>query len=323
MTIKDIAAKCGVSIGSVDRALHNRKGISPRTRDRILETARTLGYVPNLTARGLVTGKTMIIGVIVFDLAHVYFAELVTAAISRLSEHGYFAQVTVSDKDPVRERLCIEQMSSLGVDGLLLTPIGGPASLDPILDKLNRPLVTVANYIGDKWSYIGVDYATATGDAVRFLSGRGYRRIVYLSPPLRNARFVNTFAIDRRLIGFRAAIDELPNVEGVVMDDADYLSRIRALDLEHARTVVLCSSDVYALKVLTMFTGRGVRVPNDVGIMGFDNISTLAHVHPALTTVDTSIESIGSGAADAVVESIRGRSVSRLVPHRIVRGETA
>lgn len=322
MTIKDIAAKCGVSIGSVDRALHNRKGINTETRELILETARSLGYVPNLAARGLVTGKTMVIGLIVFDLAHAYFAELVTAAISRLSERGYFAHVTVSDKDPERERLSIRQMSSLGVDGLLLTPIGVGPWFDSLLATLNRPVVTVANYIGERWPYVGIDYARATEDAVEFLVRQGYGRIIFLSPPLRGSTGVNTYAIDRRLAGFKSAMDSHPTVDAPIIDGPQYLDRIERLDLAAARTAVLCSSDVYALKVLTFFTSKGVRVPDDVGIMGFDNIGTLAHVHPALATVDTSIESIGIEAADTLLDSIRGQSVSKILPHRIIPGET-
>ena len=122
ITIKDLARLCGVSVGTVDRALRNRQGIRRETRERILASAREHGYKPNIVARNLRTRRTWEIGLVVHDLDNEFFAELVNAIQEIAWKKGYFIQIAVSRRQPERERTALEHMAGRNVDGIILFP---------------------------------------------------------------------------------------------------------------------------------------------------------------------------------------------------------
>lgn len=324
VNIKALAERCGVSIGSVDRALHNRPGINALTRKRIIDKAKELRYRPNLPARSLVMGTTKTVGIVVFDLVHAFFSQLVTAAISRLRQEGYFASVAVSEKERAEERKCLEQMSSLDVDGIIVFPMNKGREFDAFLKGLHKPIVTVGNLVSQSWPYVGVDYEKASFDAVAYIASRGYRRIVYLCPPLATRGEENRYAVEMRAAGYARAMRTIPGLDKPkVISGPGYLAHIDRLEFGTAsKTAILCSSDIYALKILTYLTKKGIRIPEDVGLMGFDNIDTLQYVHPTLATVDCLISEIGSRAAECLLKELSGEYLSPVIGHRIIAGET-
>jgi LacI family transcriptional regulator len=324
ITTKTLARMCGVSVGSVDRALHNRPGISEQTKAKILKTAEAVGYRPHLPARSLVTGKTNTVGIIVFDLSHTYFSQVVTACISRLTDAGYFAYVAVSNQHTDEERRCLDNMASLGVDGIIVLPINKGTDFHQFVKSLNRPIVTIGNFLSRDWPFVSVDYESACFDAVEFLAMRGYRRIVHLSPPLARNREINAYAVERRAEGYRRAIRSLSGLEAPeIITGSRYLDQLDELRLSaNNATAILCSSDVYALRALTYLTKKGARIPGDLGLMGFDNIETLEYIHPSLATVDCSIRETGSRAAECLLSEFAGEYVSPILPHTIIEGET-
>ncbi len=325
VTTKDIARICGVSRGSVDRALHDKPGISRDTMERILRVSRELGYRADLLARGLVKGRTNTIGVVVFDLAHEFFAELVSAIMDCAKAAGYFAYVALSQKAQDEETEALERLAGLNVDGFVILPVGKGKEFERYLCSLNRPLVTIANRLSRKWPFVGLDDRRATCEAVRHIASRGYDRIVYVSPPLGERQDVNLYTVQQRYLGYRDALRATfgPN-KAVVLRTHEYLAAIDCLDLRSERTAFMCHSDIFALRILRHLQSRGYSVPEDAGVMGFDNIETLQFVRPSLATVDFHIQEIGKRAFECLLGHIKGERTASVVvvEHHIVAGDS-
>lgn len=145
ITSTRLAAICGVSQGTVDRALNGRPGIKEETRRRILQKAEELGYVKDMRASGLVRGASWLIGLVLFDLRNEYFAQLASAVEARARALGYTVVLLLTDRDPARERDSVRRLCGLGADGILLCPAGRGEAYEQWLRGLRVPLVTVGN----------------------------------------------------------------------------------------------------------------------------------------------------------------------------------
>lgn len=302
VTIKDLARLCGVSVGTVDRALRDREGIRPATRERILATARQHGYKPNIVARALKTRRTWDVGLVVHDLDNEFFAELVNAIQETAWKKGYFIQIAVSRRDPEREKTALEHMAGRNVDGILLFPTSVDPGFDGFLSSLGRPLVTIANKVSPAWPFVGLSDRAVLREATRQIISRGYRRLAYVGPLDAFPTRINLYEIEERWAGVKEAAAETPGVQTVLFSGADYVEQVRALDLGAVRTAVVCASDVFALEVLTDLRSRGVQVPRDVGLMGFDSIDALRYISPRVSTVEYPIQRMGEAAFSLLVE---------------------
>ncbi len=302
ITIKDLARLCGVSVGTVDRALRNRQGISAATRERILTSAREHGYKPNIVARNLKTRRTWEIGLIVHDLDNEFFAELVNAVQEIAWKKGYFIQIAVSRREPERERSALEHMAGRNVDGILLFPTSADPGFDAFLQGLGRRIVTIANRVSPAWPFVGLSDRSIMREATRAIVARGYKRLVFVGPFDAFAAPINLYEIEERYAGFKEALAGLPGVEGSLLSRTDYVEQIRRMDLQSARTAVICASDIFALEIMTDLRGRGVPVPAAVGLMGFDSIDALRFISPRLSTVEYPIQRMGEIAFSLLVE---------------------
>jgi LacI family transcriptional regulator len=302
VTIKDLARLCGVSVGTVDRALRDRAGIRPATRERILATAQEHGYKPNFVARALKTRRTWDVGLIVHDLDNEFFAELVNAIQETAWKKGYFIQIAVSRRDPERERTALEHMAGRNVDGILLFPTSVDPGFDSFLQSLGRPVVTIANKVSPSWPFVGLSDRAILRDATREIISRGYRRLAYVGPLDAFPSRINLYEIQERWAGLQEAAAEAVGVQAILLSRADYVEELRRLDLGAVRTAVICASDVFALEVLTDLRARGVQVPGDVGLMGFDSIDALRYISPRLSTVEYPIQRMGEAAFSLLVE---------------------
>ena len=284
---------------------------------------KSLPQIYRCSTRSLVTGRTHTIGVVVFDLQHPFSAQLVTSVLTRLRNAGYFSSVTVSSGDPDEETRCLEQMSSLNVDGIIMVPINKGRKFDEYLKSLGRPIVTVVNSVSKSWPYVGVDYRKASKDAVAHAAARGYRRILCLFPYYPRSRSENSHAITMLVKGYQKAISQIEGLaEPMIISGNDYIEKIDKLRFgKRQRTAILCSNDSLALELLTYLSNKGLSIPEDVGLMGFDNIEMLRHVHPPLATIDCSIEEIGKRAAECLLSEFKGEYLSPVVRHRIIPGE--
>lgn len=326
VTTKDIARICSVSVGTVDRALNNRPGISKKTKKRILQVAEQLNYQPDLRARSLVMGKTMTIGVVLFDLYNRSFAQLMNAIELRARESGYSIYITLTDKNPESEKKCIEDLVHRKVDGIILFTVNQGEHYDQYLNNFEIPIVTVFNYISDKWNYVGIQERSAMKDAVDYIISKNYKHFIYISPPLAYLGKTNIYTQEERLKGFLAGINENGiNNEPVIIKHSDYIAALDAMDFVNKdKTAIICSCDLYALEVMRYCKAKGINIPEDVGVMGFDNIDMLKYVSPILSTVQYPIEEIGFKSVESLIHKIEnGRFLSiSLLDYQIIEGES-
>lgn len=323
ITTTELAEICGVSIGTIDRALHNRPGIKSETKEKILKMAKELGYRPHLLARGLKQGKTMTFGVVVFDLANQFFAQLVEEIEERAKDAGYFVYLTITEGNIEEELDYLDSLSSLNVDGIILDPINGGAKFSQYLKSLKTPIVTIGNRVSKAFPFIGVKDRQAIKDAVAFIAAKGYRRIVYVSPPLSYKGEENIYSVEERLAGYKEGLKDaqMPH-KPIVIGEKAYLEKLDTIPLHEERTAILCSSDIYALEVLNYLRSKNITVPNDVGLMGFDRIQVLKYVTPSLSTIAYPIQELGRKAVACLLAQINNEPFApiELLDHRLIEG---
>jgi LacI family transcriptional regulator len=310
VTVKEIAQACGVSLGTVDRAFHGRSGISASTRQQILETAERLGYRPHLLAQRLKKGKSMTVGIVVIDLYNRFFSQLVDAMEKEARENGYFSYLTLTDYQPEEEWKCLDRLASMQVDGILLFPINRGEQFESHLATLGRPIVSVGNMISSNWHHVGIDDRKAIEDAMLYLLRKGYERIAYVTPDLKSRKGQNAFEITERLEAYKTFVNkELKAQNPLILDRGNYVRSVQAMLREGARkTGLLCYNDIYALEAIKTLSELGVRVPEDIGIMGFDNIDTVEYTSPRLSTVAYPIVEMGKTAFHTLKTLMEGNS---------------
>ena len=321
VTIKDVARAAGVSASTVCRALSTPELVSPVTRERVRDTAASLGYHPNRAARGLITGRTGNLGLLVPDLTNPFFPSVVKGMQARAHEADYAVFLADTDEDPAAEVGLVRKLSKQ-VDGIVLC---SPRMSDEDLRALaeDTPLVLVNRRIGRVPS-VSVAFVDGMRQAVHHLVALGHRRIAYVAGPR------TSWANRERLRALRAVAGPagaelieighvLPQFEGGVAA-ADQV-------LAASVTAVIAFNDLVALGLLNRFAARGVAVPGELSVLGFDDIALSAMVHPSLTTVAQPKEQAGRAGVDLLLQLLeppgRPGAVRRELPtHLVVRGST-
>jgi DNA-binding LacI/PurR family transcriptional regulator len=328
ITTKELAKICNVSRGTVDRALNGRPGISSATRERIQQVAREYHYRPHLIASSLSRGKSMSIGVVVFDLKNRFFSQMSNAISLTARSHGYFTYISVTEKDIESEKQILHNLASRRVDGLIMLPITQGRVYIRELKELEIPIVTIGNQLPGI-PHVSINDFKAAYDSAEYISRAGYKRICFVCPPLRkkgagNGR-LNIASQDQRAQGFMSFMEKKRGMKYEILMGKDFssvaASMVRA---GKEKTAFFCSSDVYALELLKFFRETGISVPKDVGLMGFDNLDILAFINPRITTVSTSIEEAGKQAMETLLKLITGEKVKKTnyVPFQICPGDT-
>lgn len=327
VTIKHIAQVCKVSEGTVDRALNNRGGISQKTKTRILKVVKELNYLPNHLARGLAKGQTYTIGVVLFDVENQYFAQLMTAMEVRARELGYVVFPIFTHHKIENEKIALQQFKTRQVDGIILFSVQFGKDFEEQLHAMQVPIVAIGNRISNAYTYVGIDERESMKDAVKHVLDKGYEQIIYVCPPLINRGKVNLYTLEKRLAGCIEALQEKGNPEPIVITDKDYINIINGMDWDSSiRKAIVCPADLYALEILRFFKKKKIRVPEQVGIMGFDDIDMLKYINPRLSTVQYPAKDIAITAVNHLIEEINGDQNKHmnalLIQHQVVEGES-
>jgi len=324
--MKELALYCGVSEGTVDRALNGRKGIKESTKQRILDAAEELGYRPNHLARCLATGSTKTIGIVSVDLRNNFFALLIESIEMTAQENGYFISLILTHNDIEKERAAIQYMANRHVDGLILFPIGTGGVYIEELRNLHIPIVTIYNRLAPDFVHVDVDCRHIMKNMVSYLVERSYRRIIYVDPYFQEMkeRGINVYSIEQRRIGYLEGIREEMLGEGILVEDFDEKQLLSlAKNKDGRKTAFICRNDLPAVALLNIFRKWGIRVPEDVGIMGFDNIQILNSITPRIVSVDCGVQTIGRKAVISLLRMMRGEEVNDcIVGYKIVDGES-
>jgi len=324
VTSKDIARICGVSRGTVDRALNNKPRINPKTKEKILRVAKELGYRPDLLARSLVKGKTMSLGVVVFDIRNRYFAQLVNSIEMEAKKYDYMVNITLQEKDPEMEIRLINNLVDRRVDGIIVCPVNKGEEYEKFLKGLPVPVIVIGNMVSEDIPFIGIDEYKAANDATELILSKGYENIVFVCPPLADIEKENIYSHEQRLRGFLNAVND-KDIQYSVIGHWDYFKDIEnILANKIKKTALFCSGDTFAMDIVKYLRKINKNVPSDVGIMGFDGIDTLEYVTPSLATVYNPVEEIGVKAIENLMLMIDEKNIEKhiLVDYRVIEGDS-
>jgi LacI family transcriptional regulator len=326
-TLKQVARLARVSIKTVSRVLNSGAYVSDRTRRRVTRAIGQLGYRPNVLARGLVTGRSRSIGLVIADIVNPFFPPLVRAVEDVAAARGYNLILCDTDEDPVREREVISALLERQVDGLILCASRAPRSELVRLARDARHVVLVNRVISHPAvAAVVVNGAAGARRATTHLLDLGHRRIAYLAGPRRS------YSHQNRLRGYRQALearglsfDPRLVVGSTVSRAAGREAMAELLRLDQRPTAVFAFDDLMAIGALEELRAAGLHVPDDVAVVGFDDIELAAFVDPALTTVAQPKAEMGRLAANRLLDLIEGtangtpRKIITLTPELIVR----
>ena len=328
-TIKQVAARAGVSFTTVSHVVNRTRPVSDSARVRVEAAIAELGYFPSAVARALKTSQTRIVGVIVPNITNPFFSELMRGIEDVCERSNYSVFLCNGDDDPARQGRSLDTLLERRVDGLLLaTPTGPGAPLARRLSAARLKTVVVDRSVpGLGADRVRIDHPAGSRLAVEHLLALGHRRIACLAGP-------SSFAASRaRVMGWRRALERAgiaPQPHWLLEGDfrvADGYALTRELLRDKSDvTAIFASNDLLAIGALRAAAELGWPVPKRLSVIGFDGIEMGAFTYPPLTTVGYSIRSIGETAATVLIDRIAGRRTEPcdivVTPELIVREST-
>ena len=306
ITIIDVAQAAGVSYATVSRVLNNKAHVRAEKREAVLQAMAQLGYVANQQARSLAGGRSRVIGLLVHNLGSSYIGEITRGIDDELDRAEYNLMLYTTHRHKQRESSYAETIARGMADGLLLvTPID-PESYLFSLRKRGFPAVLIDHQgIGEGGPLVGATNWQGAYDATRYLIELGHRRIGIITGNLERG-----CAIDR-LAGYRAALaeDDLPDdpvlvSEGTFMQPSGFVCANSLLALSDPPTAIFASNDEMAFGAMEAIRNRGLRIPDDISIVGFDDIPQAASVYPPLTTVRQPLADMGRVATRMLLQLV-------------------
>ncbi len=300
--IRTVAALAKVSIATVSRTINGSPAVSDRLMKRVWQAIEQLNYFPNTHARSLVSGRSRILGIIVENITNPFFPELIQNFEEIAVAHGYEILVSSSNSDPAILTNCVRRMLERKVEGVAVMTFGEE---EPVLDQLTHrdiPMVLAEFRLDDpKTSTILLDYTTGVRAAVHHLMDLGHRRIGFLAGPHKLHSAIT------RENDFRTAMREAGlDVDPAWVIECDHTLRGGVAGFERLRalasqpTAVLCSNDMTAIGVLRAAYMSGLRVPQDLSVIGLDDIDFAEFTLPPLTTIRLSRADLARAAFDAL-----------------------
>jgi LacI family transcriptional regulator len=302
--------------------------IKDETRQRILDAVEQLQYVPNAMARGLRRQRSQMIGLLVPDIANPFFPEIILGAERVFSEAGFRLLLGNTDEDPEKERSYVELLRANVVEGLMLATAFTQDETVEELSRLGVPFVLVNRAHEGTTNYVVVNDRQATRSAVDYLIGIGHRRIAHVSGPLYTETGLARLRGYRE--GLRAAHIEYRD-DYVVEGDFKETSGARAVErlwqLPDPPTALMAANDLLALGALDACRRMGVQVPEELSIIGFNDVPVASMVTPSLTTVRVPLLEMGMASALRLLDLLEGRGTPSapivLDTELVVRSSTA
>ena len=309
VTIMDVAQEAGVSYATVSRVVNNKGYIKPETRERVMRAVTRLGYVANQQARSLASGRSQVIGLLVPGLETAYIGEIIRGIDEELASASYDLMLYTAHRRRTRESAYVATLTQGMADGLLLVLPRDPGAYLETLRRRRFPYVLIDHQgIDDAGPAVGATNRQGGYDATRHLIELGHRRIGFITGSL------DLGCSNDRLAGYHAALTEFglpidPGLirEGDFLQPAGFRCARELLELPQQPSAIFASNDVMAFGVMEAARVRGLRIPEDISIVGFDDIPQALHVHPPLTTVRQPLEQMGRLASRMLLRQIDDR----------------
>ena len=326
----DVARRAGVSTKTVSNVINGYVHVSPEMRTRVQRAVEDLGYVPNSTARTLRTGRTGVIAFAVPNLAGAYFAELATLITVAAEKRGFTILIDQTDGLLEREQRIAAGLRDHVIDGLVFSPltmtvpeISAASGSTPMVLLGERDTPSTVDHVV-------IDNVVAAREATEHLVSLGRRRIAAVGAPL--DVFTGTGSV--RLRGYREALENAGLEDSALVVPTGRLLRRhgaeaadRLLDLPRPPDALFCFNDAIAFGVMHALRRRGVRVPADIAVVGFDDVEEASYSNPTLTSVRPDKQGIAEAAIERLVSRLDGTTAHRpdavVIPHELVVRESS
>ena len=327
--MKDIATKIGVSVNTVSKALTNKPDISLQTKELVFKIAKELGYNYEIVTKSWGTQNTNVVGLVISDNANPFFAKVVKGVETTLQQQGYGLILCNTNEDYGKEKSAIDVLVQRGIDGIILTPSQSRDEDIAFLLSKKTPFVLLGRHFS---SYnvpsVISDDRDGAYKAVDHLLRLGHRRVLFLNA------FSHISSAEERLDGYRSAhLDNGAQVDPTLIRNCEpkmesTYNELKSVLLEGIDfSAIFTFSDLMMLGVVRLLHERGIKVPEQYSLIGFDDIDFASLLTPPLTTVFQDTFRLGSESASLLLRMIKGQQVegvSRLVPTKLViRGSTA
>ncbi len=331
--MKDIARDLGLSAVTVSKALRHHPDISEETRNRVLKRIKQLNYRPNLAARALTTGRTWTLGLVVPDLLHPFFAQVANALSAEIRKAGYSLILACSEDDPELELQAIEQLLAHRVDVILIASTQWTVESFRRIEEQNIPYVLVdRKFAGLAANFVGTDDEAAGLIATSHLIEQGCKRIAHIRGPEISTAF-------GRLEGYRVALARhgLPSSPEYIVpigasadlrgDVSGYEVTRKLLLLDRPPDGVFCYNDPVALGAMRAILDAGMRIPEDIAVVGCGNVLYSDFLRVPLSTVDQNSQGIGEKAAKLAMSLVSAKTPLRpktelITPRLLVRASS-
>lgn len=330
-TLADVAKRAGVAISTVSAVLNNRSDcfVSEETRQRILKAAEELGYRPNYLARSLAKGKTDTIGLVIYEVSNPYFACLADNVEKEVRQAGYqLLLCTNRDGLNVDDRANLELLSNQRVDGILLWASRYPAEgyTVPLPKKIKSrvPIVVIGYHTKDGTDYVAIDREIGTYQATKHLISLGHKRIAYLAPPW------GMSPDHPKLVGITKALKEGGLPDPILLTSENHTRFAGRLavqtfnELTPKPTAIICYNDLVAIGAYRGLRDLGLRIPDDVALIGFDGIEEGEYIDPPLTTIAVPVENLSQLAVQLLLDRMSRKVTEQqrrtISPQLLVRG---
>lgn len=330
-SLKDIAKSCDVSVATVSKALNNHTDISEETKERIRQVAKEVGYSPNSSARALKTNRTYSIGVLFVDeamsgLTHDYFSVVLDSFKRTAEKKGYDITFINSCKERPNRMSYLTHSRYRGFDGVVLACIDFN---DPEVIELvhsNIPVVTIDHLFNNRIAVVS-DNITGMKDLLEYIYGMGHRKIAYIHG-------ADSAVTSSRLSSFYSTAERLGlDIPEEYIREAEYRDAVKTyqitnqlLDLPNPPTCILYPDDFAAFGGISAIRERGLNIPGDVSVAGYDGIRATEHLEPKLTTVKQDAEQIGRTAAKKLISLIERPKTTIveqfLIPGKVMEGKS-
>ncbi len=337
-TLKDIAARVGLSVNTVSRALAGKDAVSEHTRARIQAEADRLAYVPNAMARSLVVGSAMAFGLVITNPSNPFYASLISAIEQRARLHGYSLVLMVSEENLDNEQRAAKALQRWGVDGAIVVPVQQGAEHWRRLDASGMPLVFVNRDLPElDCDFVGIDFAAGAYQATCHLLDAGVNRLMLLEEDL------PVSSVEDRIEGFGRAVRERGVSDPMILrvptrrrhssalpwdpGDAYHLSVRLLRDLAPGSAIIV-GSDYFALGVYRAVVEARRKIPTHVAVMGYGDHPFAAYLDPPLSSVRLPSAEVGTTAVNLLLRRLNGKRVAmrakkvRLAPTLVPRAST-
>jgi LacI family transcriptional regulator/LacI family repressor for deo operon, udp, cdd, tsx, nupC, and nupG len=309
--IGDVARLANVSKATVSAVINKRPGVATQTRENVLRIIKKLNYRPNQVARSLSVRATKSIGLVIKEIDNPHFARVIKGVFNFSTRHGYTVILGSSEHSPEKEQLSIEALTNQRVDGIIVSPLQySESDFGYLAELISRkyPLVTLGEVKNYATNVVDINNEAAAYQAVSFLVSRGHRKVAYFCGPTFSAHSKDRLrGYQQALIDHRVPLDSKMILNAGPYFEDGYSNGKQMFAVDERPTAVFCYNDLVAIGLIHAVLELGLRVPDDVAVIGFDDIDFCRFARIPLTTIHVPAYEIGTRAAELLMRQINNR----------------